>query len=142
MWLADATLYSSDLANQTQILDTKNAKCNSQNENLGRMKFSNLVLEDKVGQALFLGLYNILTQPNTKWQKPGKKITRSVREIQYPNNRNSRKMARGKGRKERLKEIMPDNFPMKYMKDSLSTSIMTIKRPTWSTLLWKFRTPG
>ena len=53
MWLADATLYSSDLANQTQILDTKNAKCNSQNENLGRMKFANLVLEDKVGQALF-----------------------------------------------------------------------------------------
>ena len=41
----------------------------------------------------------------------------------------SRIMARGKGRKELIKEIMPDNFPMKYMKDSLSTSIMTIKRP-------------
>jgi len=39
-------------------------------------------------------------------------------------------MARGKGRKELIKGIMPDNFPMKYMKDSLSTSIMTIKRPT------------
>ena len=53
MWLANATLYSSDLANQTWILDTENAKCNSQNENLSRMKFSNLVLEHKVGQALF-----------------------------------------------------------------------------------------
>lgn len=78
MWLVDVTLYSSDLGNQTQVLDTKNAKCNSQNENLGRMKLSNLVLEDKVGQALFQGLCNILTHPKhhmTETKKENYKIS-------------------------------------------------------------------